>query len=126
MYCFETAELYVKLYSWYFMPPSLHKVLIHGADIISKSFLAIGFMSEEALEAGNKIFQKARLNNSRTCSRLPNNEDVLHKLLVWSDPLITSLRQDEKKKPRDLSIDAKQLLMAITGNDDDYDDIDSE
>lgn len=29
-YATKTAELYVSLYSWYRMPPSVHKILIHG------------------------------------------------------------------------------------------------
>lgn len=29
-YCDATADLYVELYSWYHMPSSLHKLLIHG------------------------------------------------------------------------------------------------
>ncbi|EFN77836.1 hypothetical protein EAI_11743, partial [Harpegnathos saltator] len=32
-YCYETAQLYVRLYSWYFMPASVHKLLVHGASI---------------------------------------------------------------------------------------------
>lgn len=29
-YCKETATLYIQLYSWYYMPSSIHKLLIHG------------------------------------------------------------------------------------------------
>ncbi|EFN73325.1 hypothetical protein EAG_00450, partial [Camponotus floridanus] len=31
-YAHETAKMFVKLYPWYDMPPSVHKVLIHGPD----------------------------------------------------------------------------------------------
>jgi hypothetical protein len=44
----ETAELYVKLYGWYPMTPTLHKVLIHGPAIIENAMLPIGQLSEEA------------------------------------------------------------------------------
>lgn len=37
-YCYETAELYINLYDWYYMPPSVHKILLHGASI-AKSFI---------------------------------------------------------------------------------------
>lgn len=33
-YCIETAETCMKHYSWYKMPPSVHKVLFHGCDIM--------------------------------------------------------------------------------------------
>lgn len=42
-YCKETAEIYVQLYSWYHMPVSVHKLLMHGADICNHfSILPIG------------------------------------------------------------------------------------
>ncbi|XP_011697762.1 PREDICTED: uncharacterized protein LOC105455831, partial [Wasmannia auropunctata] len=59
-YCLDTAELCIHLYPWYKIPPSVHKVLIHGSDIIKHLGLPIGCLSEEAQEANNKIFRKAR------------------------------------------------------------------
>ena len=51
----ETARLLVKEYGWYKLPPSVHKILIHGADIISTTAeLPIGIYSEEAQETRNK------------------------------------------------------------------------
>lgn len=48
MYCWETAELYTNLYGWYYMLPSVHKILIHGSSIIKSFVLPIGILSEEA------------------------------------------------------------------------------
>ncbi|EFN87192.1 hypothetical protein EAI_06624, partial [Harpegnathos saltator] len=31
--CVTTAELYVKNYNWFPMPSTLHKILMHGADV---------------------------------------------------------------------------------------------
>lgn len=98
-YAYETAQLYVHLYKWYFMPPSVHKVLIHGADIIDTFDLPIGLFSEEAQEARNKDFRNVRENNSRKSSRINTNEDILHWLLISSDPVISSLRTFYPKKP---------------------------
>lgn len=92
------------------MPPSIHKILFHGADIMAYFPLPIGMMSEEALECGNKNFKKARKFHSRTVSRLANNEDVFLKLLTWSDPKISKMRQPLLKTKSDLNTDAKQLL----------------
>lgn len=33
-YVLETAKHFIKLYGWYNMPASIHKVLIHGADVM--------------------------------------------------------------------------------------------
>lgn len=41
-YKIETAQLYVELYPWYYMPASVHKILIHGADVIRCAILPIG------------------------------------------------------------------------------------
>lgn len=98
LYAYETAQLYVQLYKWYFMPPSVHKVLIHGADLIESFDLPIGIFSEEAQEARNKDFRNVRENNSRKNSRTNTNEDILHWLLISSDPVISSLRTFYPKK----------------------------
>lgn len=93
------------------MPPTVHKVLMHGGDIIMSSFLSIGRYSEEAQEANNKVFRDARSYNSRWSSRYNNNEDIIHYLLVSSDPLISSLRLKTDKQDNELSDDAKKLLL---------------
>ena len=33
-YCLETAQLFIQLYPWYYMPQSLHKILIHGWQVV--------------------------------------------------------------------------------------------
>lgn len=89
----DTAELYVDLYPWYYMPSSVHKLLVHGSDII-KHFgaIPIGELSEDAAEARNKDFRKYRESHSRKVSRTVTNEDILHNLVLSSDPKITSLK----------------------------------
>lgn len=41
-YCLKTAKMFVTLYPWYYMPASVHKVLLHGADVIRFAPLPIG------------------------------------------------------------------------------------
>lgn len=110
-YCYQTAELYVSLYSWYNMPNTVHKILLHGKEIISVAALPIGMLSEEAQEARNKDYRNYRLGHSRKCSRLSCNEDVMNMLLATSDPLINSLRAVPNKKYYPLHDDAKALLV---------------
>ena len=33
-YVIETARIYVSNYEWYYMPSSVHKILIHGESVI--------------------------------------------------------------------------------------------
>ena len=84
-FAIKTAELFEEKYGWYYMPSSVHKILLHGSDIIQSTCLPIGQLSEEASESKNKDFKRFRQISSRTCSRTATNEDVLHTLLVSSD-----------------------------------------
>ena len=68
-YCLETARLYVELYPWYYMPSSMHKILIHGADICEASPLPMGKLTEEAQECRNKDLKRFRERHSRKCDR---------------------------------------------------------
>ena len=68
-YCIKTAQEYVRNYGWYKMPSSVHRVLIHGADIIRVSVIAVGTLSEEPQECRNKDIKKFREYRARKCSR---------------------------------------------------------
>ena len=68
-YCDETYDLYVSLYSWFYMPVSMHKLLIHSSQVIQKLELPIVMYSEEALESRNKDHKKIRENHTRKCNR---------------------------------------------------------
>ena len=96
-FCWETARLYVRLYAWYPMPPTLHRLLIHSAEVVERCLLPIGMMSEEAAEARHKDLRVFRLRHTRKDSRLHTMSDLLGRLLVTSDPLISSLRQEERR-----------------------------
>jgi len=71
----------------------------------------VGWLSEEAQEAGNKIFKAAKAHNSRKYSRKANNEDIMHHLLISSDPVISKSRVSKNKKVQDLTMEAKNLLV---------------
>lgn len=109
-YCDETTILYLNLYNWYIMPVTLHKVLIHGTDIIKNSIIPIGQMSEEASEAQNKEIRKVRLGHTCKVSRVRTNFDLLKYLFVSSDPHITLLRKLPKKHFTKINKDFLSLL----------------
>lgn len=110
-YAMETARIYVSNYEWYYMPSSVHKILIHGESII-KHFVVIpiGQLSEDAQESRNKNYKKCRLHHARKCSRSATNEDVFHTLLYTSDPYISSLRKTYSKSMKALDEDTLDLL----------------
>lgn len=110
-YCWKTAELYIHLYAWYHMPPSVHKILTHGASVAAEAILPIGELSEEALEARNKDIKKYREFHARKSSRVRTNEDIFRRLLLSSDPLFTELGGLPKKKCRALPTNVKDLLV---------------
>ncbi|XP_075979633.1 uncharacterized protein LOC142978911 [Anticarsia gemmatalis] len=111
-YARETEELYVQLYEWHPMSPTIHKILRHGAQVISSALLPIGQLSEEAAEARNKHFRDYRLNYSRKFSRESCNLDVINRLLLTSDPLITGLRTESKKKSKPFHKETLDLLLS--------------
>ena len=109
-YCLETAEMYVEKYPWYCMPTTVHKVLIHGPEIIQWAPLPIGQMSEDAQEARNKDIKKYRENFARKNSRTATMQDVFNRLLVTSDPYISSMGRKYPKTSKSLSTEALKLL----------------
>lgn len=89
-YAIRTARLFVDLYPWFCMPTTVHKILLHGKDVIQNSLLPIGQMSEEAQEACNKFLRKFREDFTRKCSRKKTMEDLFVRMMLHSDPIISS------------------------------------
>ena len=114
-YCKGTAELYVSLYPWYYMPASIHKLLVHGADICEHySFIPIGMLSEEAAEARNKDFRSVRKKHARKIGRIQTNEDILHNFLISSDPYITHIKPKfAKGKCLEMFPEALEILKEL-------------
>lgn len=109
-YALETAKLFVNLYPWFYMPASIHKILIHGADVIDSLILPIGQLSEDVQEARHKEYRYYREHNTRKMSRLQTNEDLMHMFLISSDPLISNIRKLPTKKASLLCKDVLDLL----------------
>lgn len=47
------------------MPPTVHKILLYGPEIIKHALVPIGLLSEKAQEAANKEFKRYREGYSR-------------------------------------------------------------
>lgn len=125
--CNATAKLYVENYRWYPMPSSVHKMLIHGADIIRNSILPTGMFGE----GRNKNYKQYRLDHSRKHNRTATMRDTFHRVMDTSDPIISNLniqlrlRNNNKKKNLPLPVEVQNLLavseMEISDSDDDDD-----
>lgn len=96
-YSYETAKIYVNIYGWYPMSPTVHKILIHGSTIIDKAILPIGQLSKEASEVRNKYLRQYREQFSRKFSRVQCNTDILNRLLLNSDPYFSNMRRMHNK-----------------------------
>lgn len=89
-FCTETAEYCVRLYPWYYMLPTVHKVLVDGSSVSKFTLLPIGKLSEEASEVRNKDLWNFRLNHTCKFSRTFTNRDLFQRLLSTSDHVICS------------------------------------
>lgn len=126
-YALQTFDKYLELYSWYYMPPTMHKILVHGSTIIKHALLPLGQLAEDALESRHKEIKRFRESHTRKYSRKATMEDMMNMLLVSSDPLITSLRRKvgksfQKLTPAVLSLVKIPTVSVNTGDssDDEY------
>jgi len=109
-YALDTANDLITEYPWYYLPATVHKVLIHGSAVIEHALVSIGELSEEAAESNNKEIKKCRLQHSRKVSRTLSNTDVINNLLLRSDPFITGQRQLPKNQKSSLLKSVFDLL----------------
>jgi len=94
------------------MPTSVHKLLIHGSAILSAALLPISQLVEEAQEARNKDIKKFREHCTRKLSRESTNLDLMRRLMLTSDPVISSLSELPKKSGGSLPSAVLALLEA--------------
>lgn len=64
-YTLVTVRTFVELYPWFYMPTSVHKLLLHGTEIIAHALLPIGQMSEDAQESCNKYIKRYREDHAK-------------------------------------------------------------
>ena len=112
-YCHETTAKILSMYSWYTIPPTVHKLLEHGAQVAEVLELPLGCYSEEAQEAQNKEIRKARLNHSANVSRVNVMKNQFCNLLSRSDPVISSrsFKKNKSENGKLFSPDVSPLLQ---------------
>ena len=86
--CRRTKDIYFRSVDWYSMPPTIHKILEHGRQIIAECPVPFGLTNEEASEANNKVLRGFRQHHSRRTSWRNGVQDLFHRLMDISDPVI--------------------------------------
>lgn len=118
-FCYETAEMFVKLYPWYNMPTTIHKILMHGHQIIQWAPLPIGQLSEDAQEARNKDIKQYREHFARKSERNKTMQDVFQRMMITSDPYISSIGKQLKRQSKNFSSEAMEMFLCTDGSVDD-------
>jgi putative intracellular protease/amidase len=97
-FCNETLQQYMVDCGWYSLPPTLHRTLVHGKDIINATPITIGATSKEGSEANAKFARKFLKHHSRKTSHKDTIFDLFHRLIDISDPFVIgqSFASDEK------------------------------
>lgn len=90
-YCFRRPKLAVFLYSWHKLRPSVHKLLIHGADTKRSLPSPLGHSSNGAIKTGHKQYKRLTQYYSRETSWINTNWSIFYCLLVKSDPIVTNI-----------------------------------
>ena len=82
---------------WVELTPSVHKILAHAPELIEKNMsMGLGNLSEEGLEACNKIIRRFRTYWTSQVNDDTNLKDLLRKMWLISDPLFYSYRRTIK------------------------------
>jgi hypothetical protein len=57
---FHNAKLFKKTSTWYPMPQTIHKILIHSRQIFNNAFYSQGYLAEDVAEPKNKFYKYDR------------------------------------------------------------------
>lgn len=111
----ETYELHYETYPWACLNPSVHKLLMHGPDIVRQFPLPIAYYAEDALESMHKVHRETVRDHSRRNTRENTILDTFNRAVYLSDPLISMVYLDRRMlmhKKRDLPLEVKRFLKA--------------
>ncbi|CAF3971491.1 unnamed protein product, partial [Rotaria sp. Silwood1] len=74
---------------WINYTMTVHSLIFHSCELIQRNHgVALGELSEEALESCNKDIRNFREFLSRKCGHIMNLTDVFNRLFIRSDPII--------------------------------------
>jgi hypothetical protein len=64
------------------MSATVHKLLVHGADIIKSLPLPVGQLSKDVIESAHKEYKTLRKYHSRKSFRINTNIDIFNRMLI--------------------------------------------
>ena len=101
-------EVYLKIvqcFPWAVISPSVHRILAHSWEVIelNKGF-GLGDLSEEGLEALNKLIREMRVHGSRKDSTVNNFSDTYNHLWDRSRPTIVEMERVIRRKKQKILI----------------------
>lgn len=108
------------------MPTTVHKILIYGTSVIENFIVPIRQLSEEAAESKNKEFRFFREYFTRKNSRENTNDDLFRRLLLSSDPLLSTMACSSLPKSRESKKSEDQEMWNLLIEEDDAEDRDRE
>jgi hypothetical protein len=114
--CEETEQIYFDKdvgVGWFSLPPTLHKIFKHGKQIIISCPLPIGLTNEEASEANNKFLRRFRLHHTRKTSWRDGVQDLFHRLMDISDPIVQETPASQAVRNRARRILSPQILSLL-------------
>ena len=115
--CEKTLQQYMIDAGWYALPPTLHRVLVHGKDIIKATPIAIGITSEEGSEANAKFARKFMQHHTRKTAHKDTMFDLFHRLLDISDPFVVAQSfASNKKQIQNIPADMALLISDEQNN----------
>ena len=116
-FCKETLDIYFDDAGWYNIPPTLHKILVHGRDIIDSTPIAIGITSEEGSESNIKFARQFYQHHTRKNCHNNTMYDLFHRLMDVSDPVILSKQCIPKQiSSRPIPVDLQRLIQTDEEN----------
>lgn len=94
IFCRNLATKYVNTYKWHPMTVTVHKILIHGHQVMECAILPVGMLSEQAGESRNKFWRYDREHHCRKSDRIKTMSDLFHR--ASSDPVISGIRLSQR------------------------------
>jgi hypothetical protein len=113
------------------MPPTVHRILVHGSDVIKTTELPIGMFAEHASESLNKFYRNDRQFHARKSSMKASILDMFTRIMQRSDPYLVSIKFKPVKTKAVEHFPAEVLALLKPKNnlsnesDEDYDSEDS-
>lgn len=101
---------------WYSLSPTLHRVLVHGKEIVQATPLPIGITSEEGSEANTKFARQYLKHHTRKTSNMNTIVDLFNRLMDISDPLIISFSKEKAKKATEVQTDLAALCPSLNNS----------